>query len=429
MKEGEIQSIKQRFGIIGNSHLLNHAINVAAQVAPTDMSVLITGESGSGKESFSKIIHSLSTKKHGQFIAINCGAIPEGTIDSELFGHEKGSFTGAHEARKGYFEVTNGGTIFLDEIGEMPLSTQARLLRVLENGEFIKVGSSKVQKAEVRVLAATNVDLSNAVASRKFREDLYYRLNTVPIYVPPLRERDQDAELLFRKFAYDFAEKYRVDPIKLTEESKGVLLAYRFPGNIRQLKNLAEQISVLEINRLIEPDVLRKYLPSPSSNLPALIEGQSKESGDSFSERELLYKILFDMKNDMSDLKKLVLQIINDDDSRTEILKQHEELFSNIETEDDFLTEQYSERPVTPPVAEPVLLEPAPESASYELEKIQDITHETDIDDSLSIEKKEKELIIKALRKNRNKRKYAAQDLGISERTLYRKIKQYELED
>lgn len=419
----DIQSIKQRFGIVGNSHLLNHAINVASQVAPTDMSVLITGESGSGKESFSKIIHSLSARKHGQFIAVNCGAIPEGTIDSELFGHEKGSFTGAHEARKGYFEVTNGGTIFLDEIGEMPLSTQARLLRVLENGEFIKVGSSKVQKTDVRVIAATNVDLSDAVASKKFREDLYYRLNTVPIYVPALRERGEDTELLFRKFAYDFSEKYRVDSIKLTEESKQLLLTQRFPGNIRQLKNLVEQISVLEMERQIGPDVLRKYLPKPQRNLPALIGDNLKDQGENYSERELLYKILFDMKNDMTDLKKLVLQVLNSDVSGKEILEQHQGLFSNMESSDEII-ESYSE-----PAQEPVFIEPGPDSNTYELEKIEDISHETQDDDSLSIEKKEKELIIKALRKNRNKRKYAAQDLGISERTLYRKIKQYELDD
>lgn len=423
MKESEIQSIKQRFGIVGNSHLLNHAIHVAAQVAPTDMSVLITGESGSGKESFSKIIHSLSTRKHGQFIAINCGAIPEGTIDSELFGHEKGSFTGAHEARKGYFEVTNGGTIFLDEIGEMPIGTQARLLRVLENGEFIKVGSSKVQKTDVRVIAATNVELLDAVSNKKFREDLYYRLNTVPIYVPALRERGDDTELLFRKFAYDFSEKYRVEPIKLTENSKQVLLAYRFPGNIRQLKNLVEQISVLEMQRLIEPDVLRKYLPAPQSNLPALT-GDNVDSNN-YSERELLYKILFDMKNDMTDLKKLVLQILQDDKSSQEILKQHEGLFNSIDNQEEVLNDFSSTK------TEPMLLEPVQDAEpnQYELEKIQDISHETEDDDSLSIEKKEKELIIKALRKNRNKRKYAARDLGISERTLYRKIKQYELDD
>src|SRR6478735_6234428 len=280
--ESEIQSVKQRFGIIGNSPLLNNAVSVAIQVSPTDMSVLITGESGSGKESFSKIIHHLSTRKHGQFIAINCGSIPEGTIDSELFGHEKGSFTGAHESRKGYFEVTNGGTIFLDEIGEMPLGTQARLLRVLENGEFIKVGSSKVQKTDVRVVAATNVNLFDAVEKGRFREDLYYRLNTVPIIVPPLRERGNDIELIFRKFASDFADKYKTQPIKLTDDAKVVLLKFRFPGNIRQMKNLVEQISVLETNREISRETLLKYLPTETSNLPML--STERKSGEDFSE-------------------------------------------------------------------------------------------------------------------------------------------------
>src|SRR3982750_2401073 len=304
--EQEIQTVKQRFTIIGTSPLLNNAVRVAMQVAPTDMSVLITGESGSGKESFSKIIHSLSPRKHGQFIAINCGSIPEGTIDSELFGHEKGSFTGAHESRKGYFEVTDGGTIFLDEIGEMPLGTQARLLRVLENGEFIKVGSSKVQKTDVRVVAATNVNLMKNVEEGKFREDLYYRLSTVPIYVPPLRERSRDAELLFRKFASDFAEKYKVKPISLTDDAKEVLLKYRFPGNIRQLKNLVEQVSVLSAdNKEINGDVLRHYLPKENS-LPALYRNAGIDK-DGLSERDILYKVLFDMKKDFNDLKKIVL--------------------------------------------------------------------------------------------------------------------------
>ncbi|MEO9804561.1 MAG: sigma-54 dependent transcriptional regulator [Reichenbachiella sp.] len=424
MKESEIQSIKQRFGIIGNSQLLNQAINVAAQVAPTDMSVLITGESGSGKESFSKIIHSLSKRKHGQFIAINCGAIPEGTIDSELFGHEKGSFTGAHEARKGYFEVTDGGTIFLDEIGEMPMSTQARLLRVLENGEFIKVGSSKVQKTNVRVLAATNVNLITAVENKKFREDLYYRLNTVPIYVPALRERGADVELLFRKFAFDYGEQYHVDPIKLTDEAKESLLRFRFPGNIRQLKNLVEQISVLEMNRTLDQDTLKKYLPQNVSNLPALLDRKSDSSSDDgFTERDILYKILFDMKKDMNDLKKLVLQNAGDSSDRDEIIKEHGKLFSNLELKDEHFSE-FSENPIDSPV---IISEE--DYQEFDSDKVEDIAHETEQDDSLSIEKKEKELIIRALRKNRNKRKYAAQDLGISERTLYRKIKHYELEE
>lgn len=294
--DSDIQSIKNRFGIIGNAHLLNHAVRVAIQVAPTDMTVLITGESGSGKESFSKIIHQLSPRKHGQFIAINCGSIPEGTIDSELFGHEKGSFTGAHEARKGYFEVTNGGTIFLDEIGEMPLGTQARLLRVLENGEFIKVGSSKVLKTDVRVVGATNVNLLNKVEQSKFREDLYYRLSTVPIYVPPLRERGKDIELLFRKFATDFSEKYKVKPIALTDDAKELLIKYRFPGNIRQLKNIVEQISVLSPDQKeINGSILATYLPKEST-LPMIYNNSG--NGENISEREILYKVLFDMRKD-----------------------------------------------------------------------------------------------------------------------------------
>jgi len=420
VRDIDILSIKQRFGIIGNSPLLNQAIMVAAQVAPTDMTVLITGESGSGKESFSKIIHHLSVRKHGQFIAINCGAIPEGTIDSELFGHEKGSFTGAHEARKGYFEVTNGGTIFLDEVGEMPLGTQARLLRVLENGEFIKVGSSKVQKTDVRVVTATNVNLLNAVDKGKFREDLYYRLNTVPIYVPPLRERGTDVELLFRKFAADFSEKYHIKPIYLTEDARDLLLTYRFPGNIRQLKNLVEQISVLEMDREINAETLRNYIPREASRLPALYKGQNAD--ENFSERDLLYKVLFDMKRDMTELKKLVHDVLQQDNYGSDILEEHQDLFQNVSekaaTQEEIRHNAY-------------LLEnkPAKKDKEYDLEKIEDIAHETEDDESLSIEKKEKELIKKALIKNNNKRKYAAEDLGISERTLYRKIKQYEIED
>lgn len=424
MNEAELRSVKQRFGIIGNSDLLNHAITVAMQVAPTDMSVLITGESGSGKESFSKIIHHLSPRKHSQFIAINCGSIPEGTIDSELFGHEKGSFTGAHEARKGYFEVTNGGTIFLDEIGEMPPATQARLLRVLENGEFIKVGSSKVQKTDVRVVAATNVNLQKNVESGKFREDLYYRLSTVPIYVPPLRDRGEDIELLFRKFASDFSEQYRVKPIVLTEDAKSLLLKYRFPGNIRQLKNIVEQISVLSTeNKTINAERLSTYLPNQNSSLPALYNQKDKES---LSERDLLYKVLFDMKKDMNELKKFVLDVMQDETAKKDILKDHSSLFENI----DSATSSESSR-----IDEPVLLNISPTnqpSTNYvedDQEDIEDITHEMEEEESLSLEKKEKELIIKALNKNKNKRKYAAKDLGISERTLYRKIKQYELED
>lgn len=416
----EIQSVKQRFGIIGNSPLLNNAVSVAIQVSPTDMSVLITGESGSGKESFSKIIHHLSPRKHGQFIAINCGSIPEGTIDSELFGHEKGSFTGAHEARKGYFEVTNGGTIFLDEIGEMPLGTQARLLRVLENGEFIKVGSSKVQKTDVRVVAATNVNLMRNVEEGKFREDLYYRLSTVPIYVPPLRERGKDIELLFRKFATDFAEKYRVKPISLTEDAKEILLKYRFPGNIRQLKNLVEQISVLSTDhKEIDAETLQRYLPK-ETNLPALYKNVAPEK-DGMSERDILYKVLFDMKKDFNDLKKLVLDTFSNPSKASQIVKDHPGLFEDMHTE-----------PSNGSSSEAVVLNlPAGNhhiDDNEHVEDVHDITHEAE-DDSLSIEKKEKELIVRALRKNNNKRKYAARDLGISERTLYRKIKQYDLED
>ncbi|MFZ5973043.1 MAG: sigma-54 interaction domain-containing protein [Bacteroidota bacterium] len=415
--EAEIQSAKQRFGIIGNSPMLNHAVKVAIQVAPTDMSVLITGESGSGKESFSKIIHYQSTRKHGQFIAINCGSIPEGTIDSELFGHEKGSFTGAHEARKGYFEVTNGGTIFLDEIGEMPLGTQARLLRVLENGEFIKVGSSKVQKTDVRVVAATNVNLLNKVENGKFREDLYYRLNTVPIFVPPLRERGKDIELLFRKFATDFAEKYKVKPIALTEDAKEVLMKYRFPGNIRQLKNLVDQISVLSTeDKEITADKLALYLPRESS-LPTLYhDGAGKEN---ISEREILYKVLFDLRRDVNDLKKIVLENVTNPGQASQILRDHASLFEGIQAEPGPASKEsvvLNINPKTPALAE------------ADTEEIHDISHVAE-DDSLSIEKKEKELIMRALQKNNNKRKHAARDLGISERTLYRKIKQYELEE
>jgi transcriptional regulator with PAS, ATPase and Fis domain len=413
----EIQSVKQRFGIIGNSPLLNHAIQVAVQVAPTEMTVLITGESGTGKESFSKIIHSLSPRKHGQFIAINCGAIPEGTIDSELFGHEKGSFTGAHEARKGYFEVTNGGTIFLDEIGEMPLGTQARLLRVLENGEFIKVGSSKVQKTDVRVVAATNVNLFDAVEKGKFREDLYYRLNTVPIYVPPLRERGTDIELLFRKFAMDFSEKYKTPPVKLTEDAKEILMKFRFPGNIRQLKNLVEQISVLETVREINGETITRYLPeNPSSSFPVLYRDSAKK--EDFSERDILYKVLFDMKKDVTELKRLVFEILHSGHENPEILKGHEDLFNN-------RREEYPEN--FQPAPAKFLVEAPRVSKPIELDKFQHFNHEP-VDESLSLEDKEKEMILKALKKNHNKRKYAAQDLGISERTLYRKIKQYEIE-
>lgn len=418
MNDPEIQQIKQRFGIIGNAPPLNHAIEVASQVAPTDMTVVITGESGSGKESFSKIIHHLSSRKHGKFIAINCGAIPEGTIDSELFGHEKGSFTGAHEARKGYFEVSNGGTIFLDEIGEMPLATQARLLRVLEYGEFIKVGSSKVLKTDARVVAATNINLLESVEKGKFRQDLYYRLNTVPIYVPALRERGSDIELLFRKFASDFSEKYKVKPLHLTEDAKVVLSKYRFPGNIRQLKNLVEQISVLEIEREINSEKILKYLPAESNYLPTLYKQQPDQDKSSMSERELLYKVLFDMRKDVNELKKLVHGMISDDSvdhNGTDTAAA--DFFRN--APDPVVSKEM--------VSSPYMIDSSKED--YDFDNVEDISHETERDESLSIEAKEKELIIKALRKNNNKRKYAALDLGISERTLYRKIKQFEIDD
>lgn len=456
MNNQEIQSIKQRFGIIGSSPGLNYAINVAMQVAATDLTVLITGESGSGKESFSKIIHSLSIRKHGQFIAINCGAIPEGTIDSELFGHEKGSFTGALDARKGYFETTNGGTIFLDEIGEMPVGTQARLLRVLENGEFIRVGSSKTQKTEVRVVAATNANLMDAVEKGKFREDLYYRLNTVPIYVPPLRERGTDIELLFRKFTTDFAERYRIEPLQLTEAAKRMLTSYPFPGNIRQLKNMAEQISILESerNEPIEADVLAKYLPQnqrqPSQSLALLGGGQA---GESFSERDLLYKVLFDMRRDMNDLKRLVRDVLGNGHDGRQILHNNRDLFDSIQPEADHTAEatRYLPAPVSPPRPDWDRSDysgadrSAPPAETYNSHPpvqyfddtdadmndvtVEDVAHETEDDESLSLERQEKEMIQRALRRNNNKRKYAAQALGISERTLYRKIKQYELDE
>ncbi|MEY4540980.1 MAG: hypothetical protein RLZZ306_2737 [Bacteroidota bacterium] len=442
MQIQELQSIKARFGIIGNSPNLNHAIEVAGQVAPTDMTVLITGESGSGKESFSKIIHNISARKHGQFIAVNCGAIPEGTIDSELFGHEKGAFTGAVDARKGYFEVTDGGTIFLDEIAEMPLGTQARLLRVLENGEFIRVGSSKVQKTNVRVVAATNINLMTAVERGKFREDLYYRLNTVPIFVPPLRDRGMDIELLFRKFTTDFAERYRIKPIQLTPDAQQILLSQRFPGNIRQLKNLAEQISILEVDeRIIDAAKLTRYLQMNNGQSigNGLIRRDFEEKqSDNFSERELLYKILFDMRKDVTELKKMFLEVLKNGEISPEILKENEGLFQNLEPERAF---QYQPNPHQPETNPARMLnghhnQPSPELTiiNYNGENQEnkngfiDVTHEAE-EVSFSLEKQEKDMIIRALQKNKNKRKYAAQDLGISERTLYRKIKQYDIEE
>jgi len=457
MNNQEIQSVKQRFGIIGNAPALNYAINVAMQVAATDLTVLITGESGSGKESFSKIIHSLSARKHGQFIAINCGAIPEGTIDSELFGHEKGSFTGAVDSRKGYFETTNGGTIFLDEIGEMPLGTQARLLRVLENGEFIRGGSSKTQKTDVRVVAATNVNLMDAVEKGKFREDLYYRLNTVPIFVPPLRERGADIELLFRKFTTDFAERYRINPLQLTDDAKQTLMAFPFPGNIRQLKNIAEQVSILESeqNKPIDSMTLSKYLPQPQQAqqpnraLALFPPGTAGNGTENFSERELLYKVLFDMRRDVNDLKKLVRDVLgNDQVDGRQVLNNHKDLFDSIPNDTDAYAPaepspgRYlppasgtAPRAATPPPSEtygahpPVQIYNDTDGDVNDLTEVEDVTHETADDDSLSLERQEKEMILKALRRNNNKRKYAAQALGISERTLYRKIKQYEIDE
>ncbi|NDV65086.1 sigma-54-dependent Fis family transcriptional regulator [Bacteroides sp. 224] len=409
MTKTEIQQVKLRFGIIGNTESLNRAIDIAIQVAPTDLSVLITGESGVGKESFPQIIHQYSRRKHGQYIAVNCGAIPEGTIDSELFGHEKGAFTGAIGERKGYFGEANGGTIFLDEVGELPLPTQARLLRVLESGEFIKVGSSKVEKTDVRIVAATNVNLGQAITDGRFREDLYYRLNTVPIQVPPLRERGEDVVLLFRKFASDFAEKYRMPAIQLTDDAKRMLMAFSWPGNVRQLKNITEQISIIETNREITPDLLKTYLPEQTKQrLPAL--WGSKENKSFESEREILYQVLFDMRKDMTDLKKLVHEIM-------------------------------SERTVTPSTpssnnfypSTPSVVTPSPTVSTINIHPV----HEDDddiqdteeyVEESLSLDEVEKEVIRKALEKHKGKRKSAAKDLNISERTLYRKIKEYGLD-
>ena len=406
----DVQGIKQRFEIIGNSAMLNRAIEVAVQVAPTDLSVLITGESGTGKEIFPQIIHQFSSRKHGKYIAVNCGAIPEGTIDSELFGHEKGSFTGALADRKGYFQEADGGTIFLDEIGELPLATQVRLLRVLETGEFIKVGSSKMIKTNVRVIAATNLNLSEAIDEGKFREDLYYRLNTVPIIITPLRERPDDINLLFRKFARDFAEKYRMPPIVLDDHAKTILTNYRWPGNVRQLKNITEQISIIEKERDITAEILRNYLPADSSkNLPALF---SKTEESSFSnEREILYKVLFDMKRDMTELKKLVLDIM--ENKEAPITGDQARIFRNLYDSDSggYVSKE--------PVSKHIHIE------STEKENIQDT--EEFVEESLSLEDKEIEMIKKALDKSKGKRKYAAQELGISERTLYRKIKEYDI--
>ncbi len=407
----DVQAIKQRFGIIGTSPLLNRAIDIARQVAPTDMTVLISGESGVGKESFPKIIHQLSAHKHGPYIAVNCGAIPEGTIDSELFGHEKGSFTGAHDARKGYFEVANTGTIFLDEVAELPLSTQVRLLRVLETGEFLKVGSSKVIKTDVRIVAATNVDIPEAISHGKFREDLYYRLNSVPILVPPLKDRKEDIHLLFRKFATDFAEKYRMPSLQLDEEAIKMLVNYRWHGNIRQLKNITEQISIIEKNREINPQTLAKYLPqSQFRDLPVLY--RREEDKKEISERDLLYKVLFDMKKDINDLKKVVGEIMHSEDVVKDLQQNNSQLIKKLYNNIESTGEQMDEIQVHP-LQDDMIEEPIQESEV--------------IEESLSIQDKEIDLIKKALTKYNGKRKNAAKELGISERTLYRKIKEYNL--
>lgn len=417
-----IQAIKQRFGIIGNDPKLNRALEKAIQVAPTDISVLVTGESGVGKESVPKIIHSLSHRKHAKYIAVNCGAIPEGTIDSELFGHEKGSFTGATQTRSGYFEVADGGTIFLDEVGELPLTTQVRLLRVLENGEFLKVGSSQVQKTNVRIVAATNLNMIEAIKKGKFREDLYYRLSTVDIHIPPLRDRKGDIHLLFRKFASDFGQKYKMPTIRLDDDAVQLLIKYRWPGNIRQLRNVAEQISVLEESRAISLSTLNSYLPNANdSNLPAIIDTDAKK-GDFSNEREILYKVLFDMKSDLNDLKKLTLELLNSGDSE-KVQEENETLIRKIYGADG---EEVKQEPA------PVELLPPHETSADKVPEFQTedkyhFAEEIEEEETLSLQQKEIELIKKSLERNRGKRKAAAAELGISERTLYRKIKQYDL--
>ena len=419
-----LTGIKQRFGIIGNADGLHRAIDIAMQVAPTDLSVLVSGESGSGKENFPKIVHALSTRKHESYIAVNCGAIPEGTIDSELFGHEKGSFTGAIDHRKGYFEEANKGTIFLDEVGELPMSTQARLLRVLETGEFMKVGSSKVLKTDVRIIAATNVNIPEAIKKGTFREDLYYRLNSVPIHVPPLRNRGEDIQLLFRKFSVDIAEKYHMPPLRLNEEAQELLLQYRWPGNVRELKNIAERISVIEENRLISKETLQKYLPETTgANLPVLYgnsssaeQPNSQDYADFKKERELFYKVLFEMKSDINELKKLVVDIIREGSD-------------NIPNQDKALVQKiYKEVQNDAPVLfnESVHFAKPQSVSNVDDFNAFDETEEV-VEENYSLADKEKELIIKALEKHRGKRKSAAEELGISERTLYRKIKEYDI--
>lgn len=413
----DLQSIKNRFAIIGNSPALNHALNTAVQVANTDLSVLITGESGVGKEVFSQIIHSLSARKHNPFIAVNCGAIPEGTIDSELFGHEKGSFTGALDARKGYFESVNGGTIFLDEIGEMPLGTQARLLRMLETGEYIRVGSSKVQKTDVRVIAATNKELLEFTTTGKFREDLYYRLSTVPIRVPALRDRREDVPLLFRKFCVDFAERYKTAPVQLDDEAKNLLINYPWPGNVRELKNIAEQVSVLSTDKNVSGPVFRRFLPDNSINrLPVLASQNGSSNGDFSNERDLLYKLFFDMKKDVTELKKMFVDILkNPANSSVAAAYAKESLMHDYPIVNEL---QNSQLPHT-----------LVQGSQAVLIKHDDIHEHEDVEESLNIMDKEKELIIKALKKHKGKRKDASTDLGISERTLYRKLKEYDIDE
>lgn len=420
-----IQAIKQRFGIIGNDPKLNRAIEKSIQVAPTDISVLVTGESGVGKESIPKIIHQLSHRKHGKYIAVNCGAIPEGTIDSELFGHEKGAFTGATGTRSGYFEVADGGTIFLDEVGELPLTTQVRLLRVLENGEFIKVGSSKVQKTDVRIVAATNVNMFEAIKKEKFREDLYYRLSTVDINIPPLRERKEDIHLLFRKFASDFALKYKMPTIKITDDAIPILQKYRWNGNIRQLRNVAEQISVLEQNRTISASALNGYLPNGSNNLPAVIS-KTKSDSDFSNEREILYKVLFDMKSDLNDLKKLTMELMKNGNA-SEVEKDNESLIEKIygEPQKDNYTDEFQDLEVMR-IPEKTNDHFDPDDKNQKTDKYH-FAEEIEEEETLSLHDKELELIKKSLERHEGKRKLAAAELGISERTLYRKIKQYDL--
>lgn len=419
----DIQQIKQRFGIIGNSPGLNRAIEVANQVAPTEISALILGQSGVGKEIMPQIIHHYSARKHGKYIAVNCGAIPEGTIDSELFGHEKGAFTGATDSRKGYFEVADGGTIFLDEVAELPLQTQVRLLRVLETGEFIRVGSSKVQKTNVRIVAATNENMQVAISKGKFREDLFYRLSTVPIYLPALKDRKEDIHLLFRKFSTDFADKYKMPPIRLNPEAVTLLENYSWPGNIRQLKNVAEQMSVIESARDIDPKILSKYLPEISgSNLPSVI---NKEENTNFSEREILYKVLFDMKKDITDMKKIILDLLENSESGS--ARERTDIIDRLHHEVEVETSQTGIVPVSRPsiVEQPKAFQPS----SISRPEDEDIHHHEEVEESLSLVDKEIEMIKKALKKHRSKRKYAAQELGISERTLYRKIKEHNISE